>query len=240
MVLLRNSSDTMRSQHELRRKSRRKARMTLSSLYETPLLIHLIESRRWEAAEKKLVGIFTELRNGSSFTKDHLLEVYYMCCMSYSYAARLQGRRIGSVIDADMLKALDIHRLERWALDTLKQLMEQKESTQFSHTFEIVSDVQSIIQQFLHEDISLQSLSNKVHLHPKYLSWLYKHETGENVSEYVNRLRMEKAAHWLKHSEKKVYEIAERLGYQNTSYFIRVFKDKFQMTPQQYREHSIE
>jgi two-component system response regulator YesN len=102
---------------------------------------------------------------------------------------------------------------------------------------DIIRYIQKMVEQHLHEDVSLQLLSDKVHLHPKYLSWLYKNETGEGLSDYVLRLKMERAAYWLRHSRKKVYEIAEHVGYQHTSYFIRVFKEQFQMTPQQFRDH---
>uniref|UniRef100_UPI003B8A79DA helix-turn-helix transcriptional regulator n=1 Tax=Cohnella rhizosphaerae TaxID=1457232 RepID=UPI003B8A79DA len=63
-----------------------------------------------------------------------------------------------------------------------------------------------------------------------------KKETGENISEYVLRLRMDKAVFLLKDSKYKIYEVAGLLGYKNPTYFIKVFKDRFGVTPQEFRE----
>ncbi|TBL71595.1 helix-turn-helix transcriptional regulator [Paenibacillus thalictri] len=130
-----------------------------------------------------------------------------------------------------------------WAFALLRRLKEERmperERLAPPHKHEIVHHIQQIVKQHLHEDVSLQLLSDKVHLHPKYVSWLYKNETGEGLSEYVHRLKMEQAAYDLRHSRKKVYEIAQHLGYHHTSYFIRLFKERFEMTPQQFRERAL-
>lgn len=213
----------------------------LSDFYETPTLLHLLKAGRWEAAEQKLADVFAAWRrNDEPVSRELLLEVYCMCCMSYSYVLRQQGASGDAVLDrltGGMTRAsADVKALEAWAVRMLHTLREREGKEGAASRAGIVADVQRIVQQRLHEDLSLQELSDQVHLHPKYLSWLYKQETGEGLTDYINGLRMERAVDWLKHSEMKVYEIAGRLGYQNPSYFIRVFKGKFQMTPQQYRD----
>lgn len=49
------------------------------------------------------------------------------------------------------------------------------------------------------------------------------------------RLKMEKAAYYLRNSPDKIYEVGERLGYRNPSYFIKLFKKYFRVTPNEYR-----
>jgi two-component system response regulator YesN len=68
------------------------------------------------------------------------------------------------------------------------------------------------------------------------LSKIYKLETKQNITDYVFQLRMEKAAYLLKNSQDKVYEIAEKLGYQRAHSFNHVFKKHYGMTPQEYRD----
>jgi two-component system response regulator YesN len=216
------------------------SRPYLSNLYEYPLLKHLLESGQWDHAEQKLTAIFSELHMNAKVSRDHLLEVYFMCCVSFSYAARQRGEKLESILGNESLTATNslfdsAYVLERWVYDKLNRIRKLREEYLALPKSDIIQEIQKIVRQNLHDDVSLQLLSEKVHLHPKYLSWLYKNETGEGLSDYINELKMERAVHELKHSRKKVYEIAVHLGYQNTSYFIRVFKGKFHMTPQQFR-----
>jgi len=59
--------------------------------------------------------------------------------------------------------------------------------------------------------------------------------TGDSPNVLVTRVKMEKAVRMLKSTEKTVNEIAALCGYDEPSYFIRVFKQTYEMTPQQFR-----
>ncbi|MNF06411.1 HTH-type transcriptional regulator YesS [compost metagenome] len=77
-------------------------------------------------------------------------------------------------------------------------------------------------------------------MHPSYLSRLYKLETGENIRDYISRLKMEKAVLLLQTSTRKIYEISIEVGYQNPHYFIKLFKKHFGFTPQEYRKMNMQ
>ncbi|NHN28960.1 helix-turn-helix transcriptional regulator [Paenibacillus agricola] len=216
-----------------------------ASLSESLVLIQLLEERRWDAAEQKLRDLFAQWYAAEDMTGELALEMFYMLCMVYSYAASRQGRQPESVFGNESTKLAmraagsSLTELEQWAMGSLNNLRADQDgafAVAVPHSNDIIQHIQQIVQQNLHEDVSLQLLSDKVNLHPKYVSWLYKNETGEGFNDYVHRLKMERAVHFLRNSRKKVYEIASNLGYQHTSYFIRVFKERFQMTPQQYRD----
>jgi two-component system response regulator YesN len=96
--------------------------------------------------------------------------------------------------------------------------------------------VQRYIELNLAEDVSLKTLGEHVYLHPAYLSKVYKMETGEGINQYVQRLRMEKAALMLKQTASRVYEIGKLIGLPNTTYFIKQFRKDYGMTPQEYRD----
>ena len=91
------------------------------------------------------------------------------------------------------------------------------------------------IEHNLHRDVSLQTMADHANLHPTHVSKIYKLETGEGISDYVFRLRMERACHLLTTTDKKVYEIGSEIGYLDPAYFIKVFKRQFSVTPQEYR-----
>ncbi|THF76677.1 helix-turn-helix transcriptional regulator [Cohnella fermenti] len=102
---------------------------------------------------------------------------------------------------------------------------------------DIVGAVQAYVRNHLGEDVSLASLSEQVYLHPVYLSKFYKEKTGEGLSDYILRIKMEYAAKLLLFEKDcRIYEIAGRIGFRNQSYFSSVFRKWFGMTPQDYRQ----
>ncbi len=81
------------------------------------------------------------------------------------------------------------------------------------------------IQDRLQEPLSLPMIAERAGLRPEYFSRLFKDETGESVNQYITRLRMEKAMELLKHSQLKVYEVAEAVGIPNYRYFTYTFRN---------------
>ena len=58
---------------------------------------------------------------------------------------------------------------------------------------------------------------------------------GKNFTDYLNEVRIEHAKALLKNTDKKMYQIAKAVGYDNVQYFFRVFKKLERQTPEQYR-----
>lgn len=114
---------------------------------------------------------------------------------------------------------------------TLKKLT-QTETEEDDH---IISKIQSYIVKNLNADLTLQSLSVQFHLHPTYISQLYKKHTNQNLNDYILEQRMQKATKLLKESKLKVYDIAALVGYINSTHFTTVFKQYTGMTPKEYR-----
>ena len=86
-----------------------------------------------------------------------------------------------------------------------------------------------------YQSVSLEGVSQIVHLNPVYISKYFKDKTGRNFSEYVNEVRMEKSATLLKNPDYKIYEISELIGYSNAKNFTRTFRKYFGKTPRDYR-----
>lgn len=88
-----------------------------------------------------------------------------------------------------------------------------------------IREALSWIRANLKEPLSLPLISERAGLSPEYFSRLFKEETGESVNQYITRLRMEKAMELLKHSNLKVYEVAEAVGIPNYRYFAYTFRN---------------
>lgn len=102
---------------------------------------------------------------------------------------------------------------------------------------EVIRTIKTYISNHLHEDISLQILSREVSLAPAYISTLFSEVTKSPFTEYVTRLRLEKAAELLiADSRLSIAVIAEQVGYRNPQYFHSKFKARYGVTPVQYRK----
>lgn len=110
-----------------------------------------------------------------------------------------------------------------------------KETSSHAHT-EIIMELKQYIDEHLHEDLSLNVLSERASLAPAYISTLFGEVMKESFTEYVTRSRLNKAAQLLKDEQRmSVAEISALVGYRNPQYFHNKFKAKYGITPLQYR-----
>ena len=86
------------------------------------------------------------------------------------------------------------------------------------------------------QNISTADIAKKYAFSPNYFSFFFKKETGCNFTEYLAHVRIEEACSFLKHTDLKIYEIAQKVGYGDSQYFFRVFKKTAGLTPAEYRK----
>lgn len=90
------------------------------------------------------------------------------------------------------------------------------------------------IDNHYNEEISLQSVSEHVCLSPTYFSSVFKEVVGETFIEYLIKTRIEKAKELLLSGDYKIYEIANKVGYEDRRYFSEVFKKHTGLNPAEY------
>ena len=94
----------------------------------------------------------------------------------------------------------------------------------------------AFIDRNRHERISMQDMAKLCHLSPSYFSKLFLKETGENFTDYFNRKKITWAKDALSNTDENINLISLNLGFQDTSYFVKVFKRYEGITPSQYRQ----
>jgi two-component system response regulator YesN len=217
----------------------------LSSLYATPTLMQLIDVERWSAFELKLTEIFDELDNQAGNANEYGFEIYTALLQTFTYYVHKKGKRFFEVFgrDIDMLLKADASwsavPLREWALVSFNLLKAYSNNRSDNLRSELMDRVYRFVAERLSE-VTLQSVADYVHLHPVYVSNLFKQESGENFSTFVLRLRMDKAVQLLKNKDLKVSQIALEVGYQKPQYFIKLFKNHFGMTPQDFKNKNSE
>lgn len=99
----------------------------------------------------------------------------------------------------------------------------------------IVRSALKYIGEHYSEDLSLQDVAKKVYLSPSYLGTLLRAELKQPFTDYLTGVRIEKAKELLKNPQLKLYEISDHVGYQNSAYFCKVFKQYTGMSPKEFR-----
>ena len=99
----------------------------------------------------------------------------------------------------------------------------------------VIENAKAYITSHFDKEISLQDVADHVHMHPNYLSTIFKQHTGTNFCQYLKTLRINKALELLRTTDLPVTTICEMIGYKNTTRFYNTMQSQFHMTPTEYR-----
>jgi len=92
-----------------------------------------------------------------------------------------------------------------------------------------------IAKNYTDNTLCLVSIADNLNITPQYLSTYFKNANGENLSDYIAKIRVGKAKQLLAEGQLTVFEIAKSIGYTNDVGFIRVFKKIEGVTPGKYK-----
>ena len=102
----------------------------------------------------------------------------------------------------------------------------------------LVRKVILAIDSDLTADLSLCAHAKALGVNASYLSALFRRETGQTLSDYVARARVEQAIFLLNTTHMQVQTIAQHCGMPDVNYFTRTFKKIIGITPTQYRRRT--
>lgn len=125
----------------------------------------------------------------------------------------------------------------------IKRMIEHFETEQHSepertayHTYQRIS---SYLEANCHHQVSRKELAANFGLHPDYVTRLFKEFANCGFSEYLLKLRMLSAEWYLRNSEMPIHEIAGTCGFYDTSYFIKIFRAGYSLSPGEYRRKML-
>ena len=108
---------------------------------------------------------------------------------------------------------------------------------QFSQSREnpIIKKAEDYIGKHMAGDLSLEEVAEAINVSPSYLSRMFKDVRGENYINYLTDMRLARARELLKNPRTPIKEISAEVGFNDQNYFSRIFKNKFGMTPTEFR-----
>lgn len=110
---------------------------------------------------------------------------------------------------------------------------EEKESVEVGNL--LIRKALDYIELHYAEKIGLKTLSDALYISPNYFSDLFRRHMKVKFSDFLIEYRLKKACILLKKPEYKVSEIAEMVGFRDSTYFSTVFKKTYNLTPLEYK-----
>ena len=147
---------------------------------------------------------------------------YYLDHLSARFALELET--LGSVEEGRRLRVRMVKEYCRY--------VQQYSLRQYSP---LIQKVINEINLHLDAPLSLKTLAAQCYISPSYLSNVFKQETGQTLTDYISRRRMERAARLLLTTNARVAVVAEEVGILDVNYFTKMFKNATGQTPTAYR-----
>jgi two-component system response regulator YesN len=129
-------------------------------------------------------------------------------------------------------------RLDLWQRIVTESLVELSRKLQVRRLRErsVIQEIGDYLRNNYQQDIVLQDIADRFFLSREYISRKFKQEFRENLSDYVARIRIEKAKLLLANPSMRIGQIAAMVGYPDDKYFSRVFKKIEGISPNDYRK----
>ncbi|MFE5318156.1 response regulator [Paenibacillus sp. NPDC056579] len=123
-------------------------------------------------------------------------------------------------------------RIDDWITKWIK-------STTLPSAHPEINRIVDYIQSHYDKEITLKSMAEQVTLDEHYLSGLFSKKMGCTLIQYLHKVRIDQARFYLLQSTLTVGEIAERVGFANAAYFVKIFKRWTEQTPSEFRKNNM-
>lgn len=206
-------------------------------------LKNLLKSRN-QAAVKEIIFETVGLRHcdkdGWSFLEVKQT-VKRVCNVLADYLS--EGKTHQMIIDVESmidLAAKTIENLEVESLcDVIEEMIDTMEDLQVEEDTGSIKSVVKLSVKYINtnffEELTLASLANKFNVESSYFSKMFRQETGSNLMLYIAKKRIDKAKEYMIDSKINLTEIAFMVGYDDYTYFNRVFRKMTGVSPRDYR-----
>lgn len=196
-------------------------------------------NRLFEDAELKLKDMFSKFK--SNFIP--AVEAKHICSQMYYICYRILRKKDAVPPSSELLAKINASS-DIFTLETTIHELIQYTRNQFAGSAgvqnKIIENTLKYIQQNLSAPLSLEVIAEHLHISAPHLSRTFKKYCDESLTEYINKARIEKAKDYLKDSSMLTYEIANQVGYNNTTYFSSIFKKYTGLSPSEYRQKYIQ
>lgn len=136
-----------------------------------------------------------------------------------------------------VIKGMNITELKDWFAKRYNKLHQCLLCVQsFRHYNENTRKAIHYIEENYYRNISLNDIAESISINSSYLSRLFKSDTGQNIIEYLNKIRVEKASSLIEEGKYSLKEISNKVGIRNYNYFFKLYKKYIGITPSEHKK----
>jgi two-component system response regulator YesN len=136
----------------------------------------------------------------------------------------------------DLLARQSQEEISHWILKILENFTRSIFKTRNMERVKMISEGLEFIREHFSENITLDDVSKAVGRSSSYFKKILREEMGLSFTEYLTRTRLEASEALLRNPQLSLTEIAQMAGYSDQSYFGKIFKHYYGLTPAQYRK----
>lgn len=103
-----------------------------------------------------------------------------------------------------------------------------------------IQKAQKYMQEHYSQELSLKQMASLYYLNPSYFSVSFKNIVGKNFNEYLTELRIEHAKNYLEENQYKINQVSRLVGYEDYSYFGKLFRKATGLTPKEYQKQFLD
>lgn len=216
----------------------RKCQLEFSNIYEANNGLEAIEIIEEDCPDIVITDIIMPKINGLElieYVNNKLPDTNFIIISGYSeFSYAQQAINLGA--KGYILKPITEDKLVSSIQRVIHAIRCPELENQEEYALDRVTQVKKYIIDNYSKNITVKDIADHFFMNPNYLSNLFSKETGETITKYITRVRIEEACHILSKSDEAIYNISSRVGYKDNQYFHRVFKRIKGKTPADYRE----
>ena len=198
----------------------------------------------FEKAEEELRQLFAQAPEDGAAVKFAAMDLLFGC-MKFPYTcavdSEIHNKNWNFSVLQDGVKRISQCETTEEVLNCMFNLFGTliKQNTEGSdeRNRKLVQSILSYIEKNYATDISMDDLTEKFHVSRTYISRLLKKYAGKSFLEYLTDVRFKHVEKLIADDRYKQYEIAEMVGYKDFGYYIKVFKKRYGITPNEFRKH---
>lgn len=162
-------------------------------------------------------------------------EIVFKISSSYPWLNKFINIKL--VQDTDLSKLNDLCQVKEISSDIIQRILKAiKLLLICGQDNELINRVCLYVLENIDSNLSLTSISENLYVNKTYLSETFKQRTGVSLVEYMTMAKLERAKKLIQDKGLKIYEISQKLGYDDNSYFSNIFKKYTGLTPTEFKQ----
>jgi two-component system response regulator YesN len=208
-------------------------------------LFAAVDENDKDGAARYIGELLGNFKNSDVYTPDYirtvcigLLFILQRKLADLDYAEKNEGNK-PAYWSRELSRTETLSEMESFMVKEFRGAIDNIILKLFNGSKGVVLKAKKYIDDNLGGNVSLTAVAGHVYLSNSYFANLFKQEQGETFSDYLSKLKIETAKRLLRNTEFKIYEIAEKIGF-DLGYFSQFFKYHTGMAPSDYRNSRSE